>query len=145
MRRHVSTALLVAALCVCLVALPVAAASNAYATLVYNDDPEYVAGACVLAQTLLETQTAVPLVALVTEHTPGRARRRLVAAGWGLVDVAPLVDPQMPAAHMWHYVMSKLELWRLPYDRVVYIDADAMVIGNATLDVLFACAHEFCM
>lgn len=139
-------AALVAAVAVALCAATSARgeSAHAYATIVYNDDAGYATGACVLAQSLRETGTAHPLVAIVTPHVGARARRMLRAAGWQLRDVNAIVDPQRPLADMWHYALTKLEVWRMPYARVLYLDADTLVVGTAALDDVFACG-EFCM
>ncbi len=121
------------------------AAKDAIATLVSTR--EYALGAVVLARTLRATNRAVKtgeiaLVALVPPHgVGGREISDLEAgwmehAGWKVVRVECLthVDghnrgflrPDLASVSY-----SKLHLWTLvEYDRVVFIDADALVTGD---------------
>eukprot|EP00929_Paragymnodinium_shiwhaense_P000758 TRINITY_DN100996_c0_g1_i1.p1 TRINITY_DN100996_c0_g1~~TRINITY_DN100996_c0_g1_i1.p1 ORF type:complete len:561 (-),score=114.44 TRINITY_DN100996_c0_g1_i1:488-2170(-) len=103
-----------------------------YATHLTNDD--YVLGASALAASLSATGTTRPLVALVTSGVSPGGRRSLYRAGWSLVDVELAGVEGADAAHNRGY-FTKIWLWALPADAVVYIDTDILVLDN--LDHLF--------
>ncbi len=125
----------------------------AYATLVTNDD--YALGALALARSLKQTGTAAPLVVMVTNvdidvsalesagcvihpvaqlpvSEPFRQRHSRKAVH----DRAPFTKGEKPLFHDPLDNFSKLRLWELEgYERVVFIDADAIVVRN--VDRLF--------
>lgn len=127
----------------------IAAAANAsswirrrnetYATIVTTDDPGYLRGAVTLAKSIQRLDDERDAVALVVDVS-SRTRRVLQAAGWRLVEVGnrPIADPWFSERcsrdftddqiHRWGAMANKLHLWTLPYERVVYLDADAMLV-----------------
>jgi alpha-N-acetylglucosamine transferase len=133
---------------------PSCARTCAYVTLVTNAD--FAIGATVLLRSLALTGTTADRVVM---HGPDLApadRDVLEAAGARLVPVDPLplspeflarhakgrihaVSPftkgQKPAFHTPLDNFAKLRLWRLPYDRVIFLDADTLVLRN--IDRLF--------
>lgn len=137
------------------------AASTAYVTLVTN--PDYVTGAVALLRSLRLTGTPADLVVL---YTPGLAEEELDAlrqfnprlgacarlatsADFNtrhergrLHQAAPFAKGGKPVFHTPLDNFVKLRLWQLEdYDRVVFIDADALVLQNC--DKLFG-YPEFC-
>jgi alpha-N-acetylglucosamine transferase len=125
----------------------------AFATLVANDD--YVRGALALARSLRWTGTTAPLVVLAGPKAT--ALDELARVGCEIVPVRPLpVSEAFRARHTrerqhaaapftkgdkpsFHDPLDnflKLRLWELDhYERVVFIDADAVVVRN--IDKLF--------
>ena len=75
---------------------------------------------------------------------PRGARQRLASGGWALHDVAAASRPSDThiSNSRLRFAYSKLELWRLPYDVVVYADADAIALGP--VDALFGCRASLC-
>ena len=133
---------------------------RAYVTLVTNAD--FARGAGALLRSLRLTGTTADLVVLHTggvgeaDLAPLRDRgARLVAtellptsetfnaahAREALHGAAPFTKGEKPAFHTPLDNFAKLRLWQLDYDRVVFLDADTLVLRN--IDSLFD-YPEFC-
>ena len=119
--------------------------TRAYVTLVTN--PDYLPGAVALVRSLALTGTEADVVVL---HTPPAGDlsaltalgARLAACGLlplsdafnaahsrrAQHDRAPFTKGGKPAFHTPLDNFVKLRLWQLPYQRVVFIDADALVL-----------------
>lgn len=102
--------------------------TTAYATLVTSD--LYIPGALVLAASLKQ-HSSHPVVALVG---PGVTTALLEQAFDRLFPVVPPAEALFPGRPELSSTYAKLEVFRLPYARVVYLDAD--VLPLATLDGL---------
>ena len=134
--------------------------STAYVTLVTNAD--FALGARALLHSLATTGTTADRVVLHTGGVQDADLAPLRALGARLVYVDPLpVSDGFVAAHAKDQIhgrnpftkgekpafhtpldnFCKLRLWQLPYDRVVFLDADTLVIRN--IDRLFD-YPEFC-
>ncbi|MEN9062497.1 glycosyltransferase [Ponticoccus litoralis] len=133
---------------------------NAYVTLVTNAD--FALGARALLHALATTGTTADRVVLHTGGVQDADLAPLRALGAQLVYVDPLpVSDAFVAAHAKDQIhgrnpftkgekpafhtpldnFCKLRLWQLPYDRVVFLDADTLAIRN--IDRLFD-YPEFC-
>ncbi len=128
---------------------------QAYVTLVTNAD--YAMGALALVRSLRLTGADADLVVMHTGGTPAEALEPLAALGALLVPAellptsdafnerhqrarlhanAPFTKGNKPAFHTPLDNFAKLRLWQLTeYERVVFIDADAVVVRN--IDRLF--------
>ncbi|MFC5585489.1 glycosyltransferase [Nitratireductor kimnyeongensis] len=128
---------------------------HAYVTLVTNED--YAMGALALVRSLRLTETNADLVVLHTGGAPEKALQPLAALGARLVPAellptsdafnerhqrarlhanAPFTKGNKPSFHTPLDNFAKLRLWQLTeYERVVFIDADAVVVRN--IDRLF--------
>ena len=114
---------------------------SAYATLLYDDDNGYVHGALALFQSIIDNRrnSSAELVALLGEGVGQVSRTALEALGvQKLIDISfpsliPEASSALPGLGLGQW--TKLALWRLPYDRVLYLDADAIVLRN--VDELF--------
>ncbi|WP_425070397.1 glycosyltransferase [Sagittula sp. S175] len=127
---------------------------TAYVTLVTNAD--FALGAKALLHSLNLTRTQADRVVLHTGGTPSEALAPLAALGATLVPVDhlptsdafnaahakseihgrnPFTKGEKPAFHTPLDNFCKLRLWQLPYDRVIFLDADTLVIRN--IDRLF--------
>ena len=128
----------------------------AFVTLVTNAD--YIRGATALVRSLRLTGTDADIVIMHTGGVPEKTLTPLVALGAQLQPVdllptsaafnerhtraqlhqaAPFTKGGKPAFHTPLDNFAKLRLWQLAdYDRVVFIDADAIVLKN--IDRLFA-------
>jgi len=116
--------------------------SCAYASLVYGDQPQYVAGALALGHSLRASGTLHRCMLLHTGDVPAVARR-LLAEFWQLTEVSYI----MSAADLhtapydkarFKQVFTKLHVLNpdvLPFDRVVFLDLDTLVLRN--VDHLF--------
>ena len=130
-----------------------AGSDRAYVTLATNAD--YAIGAAALMRSLKRSGTTADLVVLHTD-LPDAAIADLVALGARMVRVdllptsrefnalhardrlhgaAPFDRGEKPPFHTPLDNFAKLRLWQLDYDRVVFIDADALVLQN--VDRLF--------
>ena len=129
---------------------------NAYATLVTN--PDYVLGATALVRSLKLTGTAADIVVMHTGGVDAAMLAPLTALGAKLhhADLLPTSDAfnerhsrarihaekpftkgRKPDFHTPLDNFAKLRLWEMEeYERIVFIDADAIVIRN--IDRLFA-------
>uniref|UniRef100_A0A7S3K201 Hexosyltransferase n=1 Tax=Aureoumbra lagunensis TaxID=44058 RepID=A0A7S3K201_9STRA len=114
----------------------------AIATLLYNDHNGYVHGALALFQSVLEHSQA-QLLALLGNGVSPKSRSVLKGIGAILFDLEPLevMFSKIPAAAsalpaLGQGQWNKLALWTLPFSRVLYIDADALVLTSA-IDTLF--------
>lgn len=134
---------------------------HAYVTLVTNDD--YAPGTVALLRSIRRCGTRADIVAMHTPALGEATRARLAAEGARLVEVdllptsdefnarharrslheaAPFTKGDKPPFHTPLDNFAKLRLWQLAdYDRVVFIDADAIMLRNC--DRLFD-YPEFC-
>ncbi|PZO66784.1 MAG: glycosyl transferase [Paracoccus denitrificans] len=138
----------------------VARSDRAYVTLVTNSD--YARGAEALVRSLKRTGTTADIVVMHSDGDgAGVARLAALGARTPLVDLLPTSDEfnfahardrlhgaapftkgEKPSFHSPLSNFAKLRLWQLAdYDRVVFIDADALVLQN--VDRLFE-YPEFC-
>jgi len=128
--------------------------ARAYVTLVTNAD--FAVGAAALLSSLARSGTAADRVVMHTAGVPTQALAELAARGTRLVEVdllptsdafnaahsrravharAPFTKGEKPAFHTPLDNFVKLRLWQLPYARVVFLDADTLVLRN--IDRLF--------
>ena len=129
---------------------------HAYVTLVTNAD--YGRGASALVRSLRLTGTSADIIVMHTGGVPAEALAPLVVLGAlvqpvdllptsaafnerharaRLHETAPFTKGEKPAFHTPLDNFAKLRLWQLTdYDRIVFIDADAIVLKN--IDRLFA-------
>lgn len=130
-----------------------ARSDRAFVTLATN--PDYVTGAQALFRSLKRTGTTADLVMLYTDLPPDCVTA-MQALGARMVQVdllptsakfnalhardrihgtAPFTKGDKPPFHTPLDNFAKLRLWQLDYDRVVFIDADAIVLQD--IDRLF--------
>lgn len=133
---------------------------NAYVTLVTNAD--FALGAKALIRSLKATGTQADIVVMHTGGASPADLAPLAVLGALLVEVdllptsdafnerharknlhaaAPFTKGTKPAFHTPLDNFAKLRLWQLNYDRVVFLDADTLVLKNC--DTLFD-YPEFC-
>ncbi|CAK9885269.1 MAG: hypothetical protein XXXJIFNMEKO3_01665 [Candidatus Erwinia impunctatus] len=116
---------------------------NAWTTLLTQ--PEYLIGVEALLTSLKKVQSRYPLVVLVTPSISEADRQQLISRGALLHEVTPL-RPREGAEENYANarfaeVWSKLAVWQLTdYQRVVFLDADMLVINN--MDELFDLALD---
>ncbi|MDR9428548.1 MAG: glycosyltransferase [Salibaculum sp.] len=133
---------------------------DAYVTLVTNAD--FALGAKALLHSLDLTGTAADRIVLHTGGVPAEALAPLAALGARLVKTdllptsatfnaaharkalhgaAPFTKGEKPAFHTPLDNFCKLRVWQLPHERVIFLDADTLVLRN--IDSLFD-YPEFC-
>lgn len=139
---------------------PPAHSDAAFVTLVTNDD--FALGALALMRSLARTGTGADRVVMHTGGVSETALTPLANTGARLVQVdllptsdafnaaharkvlhgaAPFTKGEKPAFHTPLDNFAKLRLWQLNYDRVVFLDADTLVLRP--IDRLFD-YPEFC-
>ena len=108
---------------------------EAYATVLHSSE-SYVCGAITLAQSLLKTNTKRDLILLHDDSISITKLQALAAVGWKLRRILRIRNPLAEKDSYNEYNYSKFRLWQLTdYDKVVFIDADIIVLLN--LDLLF--------
>ncbi|KAM7278349.1 hypothetical protein ACFE04_005483 [Oxalis oulophora] len=108
---------------------------EAYATVLHSSEA-YVCGAITLAQSLLKTNTKRDLILLLDNSISESKRQALASAGWKLRLIKRIRNPRAEKDTYNEYNYSKFRLWQLTdYDKVIFIDADIIVLRN--LDLLF--------
>lgn len=134
--------------------------AHAYVTLVTNE--AYLPGAVALVRSLARTGTTADTVVLHTSAVGSKALKPIAALGASLAGAEllptsaefnaaharsevhrrnPFTKGEKPAFHTPLDNFVKLRLWQLPYDRVVFLDADTLVLRS--IDRLFQ-YPEFC-
>ena len=113
---------------------------EAYVSLLYGD---FSLGLRVLGQSLRESGTKRDYIAMCMHDVPNHVKRVLRRDGWIVRIVKALPDKCLGDKNSFDIDFTKLMAWTLTdsYDRIVYIDADGIVLHN--VDHLFKCAH-FC-
>ena len=112
---------------------------EAYVALLYGD---FVLGLRVLGQSLRESGTTRDYVALCMDDVPEYVRRVLRRDGWQIRQVKALPEKCLGKTNDFDTDFTKLMAWTsTDYSRLIYIDADAIVLHN--IDHLFRCA-QFC-
>jgi hypothetical protein len=115
---------------------------NAYAILLMNGDG-YLPGALVTVFSLKETKTTADIVVMCTADVSEVARDQLAAQGARIYPAdhlryksKPLKTARIRELYPWiETSYSKWNVLNLPYDKVVLLDADILVIKN--IDHLF--------
>ena len=113
---------------------------EAYVTMLYGD---FVLGLRVLGQSLRESGTTRDFIALCMDDVPEHVRRVLRREGWKIRNAKALPEECLGKDNNLDTLFfTKLLAWTLiQYNRIVYIDADAIVLHN--IDQMFRCAR-FC-
>lgn len=126
--------------------------SYAYVSLLYTD--EFLVSLRTLGASLVSSRTKHDRLVIATETVSKESKQILLRDGWKVKDVQSLANPgnvrwssfsgqvDMPPASKWWGVYTKLLIFNMTeYERVVYLDADTIVLRN--VDELFHCGG-FC-
>ncbi|XP_044476226.1 putative UDP-glucuronate:xylan alpha-glucuronosyltransferase 4 [Mangifera indica] len=101
---------------------------EAYVTVLHSSE-DYVCGAIVLAQSIIQSNSATDLVLLHDKSLTDKSLQGLQAAGWKTKRISRIRSPfsRKGSYNEWNY--SKLRVWQLiEYDRVIFIDADLLIL-----------------
>jgi len=111
--------------------------NQAYVTLVTSDS--YVIGAKVLGFSLKQTNTTRKMIALVTETVSDDKITELKSVGFQIKRVNGILVKDSNAlsgdAKRWLTTYTKLRVWELPLRKVIFLEADCLVVKN--IDELF--------
>lgn len=115
---------------------------EAYVTIVTGNDKGFAAGAIALAQSIRRFDRARHMVAMLSvEVTDPIIQQSLVLAGWTIVRAEKLEEPWYQAhpkcrgfnpsqSVRWGRMFSKLRIFSLPFDRVLYLDTDTILLRD---------------
>jgi hypothetical protein len=117
--------------------------TTCYATIVTGNDRGFVSGALTLAVSIRTFDPTRDLVAMISvEVDDPDVLEALKLAGWNIVRVPKLAEPWFgvgPCTHFtpgqvvrWGRMFSKLRVFSLPYERVLYLDTDTIVLRDPT-------------
>lgn len=114
--------------------------SEAYVTLLYGD--EFLLGVRVLGKSIRDTGSKKDMVVLVSDGVSDYAKILLLAEGWKVELISLLANPNQVRPTRFWGVYTKLKIFNMTkYKKVVYLDADTIVIKN--IEDLFQCS-KFC-
>uniref|UniRef100_M4BNY6 RxLR effector candidate protein n=1 Tax=Hyaloperonospora arabidopsidis (strain Emoy2) TaxID=559515 RepID=M4BNY6_HYAAE len=120
----------------------------AYVTVHYEGtsrDAEYVLGVQVMMHSIKLTGSPYDLVVLASDSVSETSKALFRSMGCRVLDVVDIKNPFVGGTlrnHNFIYTLNKLHVWNMiEYERVVYLDADNVLIRNA--DELFLCG-DFC-
>ncbi|GFP80861.1 putative UDP-glucuronate:xylan alpha-glucuronosyltransferase 5 [Phtheirospermum japonicum] len=108
---------------------------DAYVTVLHTSE-DYVCGAIVLAQSILQSNTTKDLILLADDNISPPSLEALRAAGWQTKRIERIRSPysKQNTYNEWNY--SKLRIWQLTqYEKLIFIDADLLV--NKNIDQFF--------
>jgi len=114
-------------------------AAEVYATMVDASD-RFLPGLQALAQSLKRTGTTRPLVVLVDGIPSADLKATAACMQFSLVQVPPITNPR-PISSRSERAYSKLNVFALPAQRVVFLDSDMVVLRS--IDELFRMAPSF--
>lgn len=114
----------------------------AYVTVLTTSD--YLEGVQVLNYSLRQAGAKYPLVVLCGEDLPRSVNDTLTASGIEVHPVASIPNPvpskaRQPHWAHWNTTYTKLRIFGLDFEKVIYVDADMLVCTN--LDLLFSKPH----
>ena len=116
------------------------AVNETYATLLTLNDEAYIMGAAALGASIRGVDGVRDMTVLLTPAVDREWEPLLVHVGWRIRRVQAIAEfwwqgcaqnAQPHQSKRWGHMMSKLWLWTLPYERVIYLDADAVVLQAA--------------
>eukprot|EP00271_Cylindrocystis_brebissonii_P019979 TRINITY_DN639_c0_g3_i1.p1 TRINITY_DN639_c0_g3~~TRINITY_DN639_c0_g3_i1.p1 ORF type:complete len:572 (-),score=88.70 TRINITY_DN639_c0_g3_i1:620-2335(-) len=114
--------------------------NHAFVTLLYGDS--FLLGVRVLGQSLRDTGTLKDMVVLVSPDVSQQSIAVLQADGWLVEAVDLLKNPNSNYRETFWGVYTKLHVFNMTqYERVVYLDADTLVVNS--IEDLFL-THGFC-
>ena len=104
-------------------------------------DPRLFGRRLVLNYSLRQAGAKYPLVVLLVENLPRSVNDTLAASGIEVHPVASIPNP-VPSKDRqphWNTTYTKLRIFGLDFEKVIYVDADMLVCTN--LDLLFSKPH----
>ncbi|KAG2243590.1 hypothetical protein Bca52824_094567 [Brassica carinata] len=114
--------------------------TEAYVTLLYGD--EFLLGVRVLGKSIRDTGSRKDMVVLVSDGVSHYSKKLLKADGWKVEKISLLANPNQVHPKRFWGVYTKLKIFNMTdYKKVVYLDADTIVVKN--IEDLFKCA-KFC-
>ncbi|KAK6124865.1 hypothetical protein DH2020_041399 [Rehmannia glutinosa] len=103
---------------------------EAYVTVLHTSE-DYVCGAIVLAQSIIQSNSTKDLILLADDNISPQSITALRAAGWKTKRIQRIRSPysQKNTYNEWNY--SKLRIWQLTqYQKLIFIDADLIINRN---------------
>jgi len=113
---------------------------EAYATLITGNDENYILGASVLIESIHSKDTKRDIVCLVTENVKDELIKLYIEKPYvKIVKVEKIKEFWFDTCEYkrtkdkqkrWGSMMTKLHLWNLPYEKVLYLDTDAILLDS---------------
>jgi len=107
-----------------------------------KDYLDYIDGAAMLALTLQKHAPDIPRFAMVIREMDKKYKTMLKNVGWHLVEVDDWgkdhcgEDCNGNFLGRWGDSFEKLNVWRFPFERVLFLDSDTYVLSDKILDIL---------
>lgn len=111
--------------------------NETFATLLTVDDANYVHGVVALGASIRSIDGARDMIAMLTPSIDVTWEAVLTQVGWRVLRVHPLPEfwwgtckgsVEAHQTRRWGHMMTKLRMWTLPYERVIYMDADTLLL-----------------
>mmetsp|Transcript_10626 Transcript_10626/g.65524 ORF Transcript_10626/g.65524 Transcript_10626/m.65524 type:complete len:309 (-) Transcript_10626:31-957(-) len=107
---------------------------EAFVTLLHDEG--YMSGVRTLRASLRSEKSDIDMVCMVTAKISSEAHATLREDGWKLAMIPYIKKPElvegMDSRHHLRGVFSKLAVFNLPYKKILYLDADTVVVGNVS-------------
>ncbi|CAK0881080.1 unnamed protein product [Prorocentrum cordatum] len=110
--------------------------ATAVVTFAGKKNPEYIDGAVMLGMSVQKYLPEYPMVALIIAGMKSKYRSLLKSAGWSTVMV-PNWDKEycgkecdLEFLGRWHDSFEKINAFRLPFARVLFMDSDTYIFGS---------------
>mmetsp|Transcript_83056 Transcript_83056/g.192944 ORF Transcript_83056/g.192944 Transcript_83056/m.192944 type:complete len:346 (+) Transcript_83056:50-1087(+) len=109
--------------------------SNSTAIVTYAglQKQSYIDGAVLLARSLVHLNLSTELWCLVHKSMANSTKRILQHAGWNIREVESWLPEHWIKRDCgyWHDAYNKVDIFRLPFKKVLYLDADTLVMGSS--------------
>lgn len=115
---------------------------TAIVTFAGKRDLSYIDGAIMLGMSIQKHVPGYPMVALVIEDMKLKYQNLLQSAGWTLVIVPNWdkeycgVDCDLTFLGRWHDSFEKINTFRLPFHRVLFLDSDTYVFSSRLKEMI---------
>jgi len=116
--------------------IPNQKSATAVVTFAGKKNPEYIDGAVMLAMSVKEYLPEYPMVALIIEKMKNKYKTLLKNAGWQAVTVPNWdreycgKDCDAEFLGRWHDSFEKINAFRLPFARVLFMDSDTYIFRS---------------
>jgi hypothetical protein len=111
-------------------------AESAVVTWAGIDGQPYIDGAIMLGRALVSSVPSMHLECLVGSTMSTTNKELLKNAGWNVREIEPWCPKKAGGAY-WRQSYSKINAFRLPFQKVIYLDADTYIFSKDAANKLF--------
>ena len=104
----------------------------------YVANPSYILGACVLSSSIRRSLPASDLPPLIAVTSSPALTSSLSSCGWTPLIVDHIPNPYSHSSPHQANVFTKLSIFSLPFAKLLYIDADCLVLPSSATPHLLA-------